>query len=66
MNPDAYDHEYGGIANGNGGNVFEYLDFREITDEEIEFIRAWTGAGSRTITHLYEAITIITQRQSIL
>lgn len=35
VNPDAYEHEYGGVANGNGGNVFEYLEFREITDEEI-------------------------------
>lgn len=24
-----------GIANGNGGNVFEYLEIRDITDEEI-------------------------------
>lgn len=35
VNPEAYDHEYGGVANGNGGQVFEYLEFREITDEEI-------------------------------
>lgn len=35
VNPDAYEHEYGGVANGNGGTVFEYLEFREITDEEI-------------------------------
>lgn len=31
----AYEHEYLGIPNGNGGNVFEYLEIREITDEEI-------------------------------
>ena len=44
VNPDAYDHEYGGIANGNGGNVFEYLEFREITDEEIAaFDRIYQG-----------------------
>ena len=35
VNPDAYDNEYMGKANGNGGNVFEYLELREITDEEI-------------------------------
>lgn len=35
INPEAYEHEYGGVANGNGGMVFEYLEFREITDEEI-------------------------------
>lgn len=35
INPEAYDHEYLGIPNGNGGNVFEYLEIRTITDEEI-------------------------------
>lgn len=35
VNPNAYEHEYMGIANGNGGNVFEYLEIRNITDEEI-------------------------------
>lgn len=36
VNPAAYAHEYMGEANGEGGNVFEYLEVREITDEEIE------------------------------
>ena len=35
VNPNAYEHEYMGIANGDGGNVFEYLEIRDITDEEI-------------------------------
>lgn len=35
VNPNAYEHEYMGVANGNGGNVFEYLEIRDITDEEI-------------------------------
>ena len=35
VNPNAYEHEYGGVPNGNGGNVFEYLEIREITNEEI-------------------------------
>lgn len=35
VNANAYEHEYMGIANGNGGNVFEYLEIRDITDEEI-------------------------------
>lgn len=35
INPEAYEHEYGGVANGNGGMVFEYLEFRTITDEEV-------------------------------
>lgn len=36
VNPEAYEHEYMGVANGEGGSVFEYLDIRKITDEEIE------------------------------
>lgn len=44
VNPNAYDHEYGGEANGNGGNVFEYLELRTITDEEIAtFDRIYQG-----------------------
>ena len=35
VNPTAYEHEYLGIPNGDGGNVFEYLEIRTITDEEI-------------------------------
>lgn len=34
-NPRAYDHEYLGNAVGTGGNIFELLELREITDEEI-------------------------------
>ena len=35
VNPDAYEHEYLGVPNGDGGNVFEFLEIRDITDEEI-------------------------------
>ena len=35
INRAAYEHEYLGVPNGDGGNVFEYLEIREITDEEI-------------------------------
>ena len=35
VNPDAYENEYMGKANGNGGNVFEYIEDKPITDEEI-------------------------------
>lgn len=35
INPEAYEHEYMGVANGDGGNVFEYLEIRTITDDEI-------------------------------
>lgn len=36
VNPAAYEHEYGGVANGEGGAVFEYLEIRKIEDEEIK------------------------------
>lgn len=36
VNPEAYEHEYLGIPNGEGGAVFTQLEIREITDEEIE------------------------------
>ena len=35
INQEAYEHEYLGVPNGDGGNVFEYLEIRDITDEEI-------------------------------
>lgn len=34
-NPTAYENEYLGIANGTGGNVFDNVEIREITDGEI-------------------------------
>lgn len=40
----AYEHEYLGIATGDGGSVFENLEIREITDEEIKsFDRIYNG-----------------------
>lgn len=36
VNPVAYEHEYLGVPNGNGGNVFDMIEVRRITDEEIE------------------------------
>jgi PBSX family phage terminase large subunit len=35
VNPKAYDHEYMGIANGTGGQVFENVVCRAMTDDEI-------------------------------
>lgn len=44
INPIAYEHEYLGEANGTGGNVFENIVIRKITDEEIkEFDRIGNG-----------------------
>lgn len=36
VNPDAYDHEYGGKPIGLGTEIFKFLEIRTITDEEIE------------------------------
>ena len=44
VNPEAYEHEYGGVANGTGGAVFEYIEARTITDDEIrQFDRIYQG-----------------------
>ena len=44
INPEAYEHEYLGIANGNGGNVFDNVEVREISDDEIkQFDRIYNG-----------------------
>lgn len=37
VNPEAYEHEYMGVANGDGGAVFEFLQIREITNAEIKY-----------------------------
>lgn len=44
VNPQAYENEYLGIANGDGGNVFTNVETREITNDEIaEFDRILQG-----------------------
>lgn len=44
-NENAYQHEYLGIAVGTGGNVFDNLELREITDKEIAtFDHIYQGA----------------------
>lgn len=43
-NPTAYENEYMGVANGTGGNVFDNVVIREVTDEEIKnFDRLYKG-----------------------
>lgn len=45
VNPTAYENEYLGVANGNGGSVFDNVEVRDITDEEIKrFDRVYNGA----------------------
>lgn len=54
VNPTAYEHEYLGVPNGNGGNVFEYLEIRTITDEEIAaFDRIYQGVDWGWFPDLY-------------
>lgn len=44
VNPTAYENEYMGVANGTGGNVFNNVTIRKITDEEIAiFDRIYFG-----------------------
>ncbi len=44
VNPEAYEHEYCGMANGEGGSVFNNLTLRPVTDEEIiGFDRIYNG-----------------------
>lgn len=44
VDPKAYEHEYMGEPNGDGGNVFDNIEVREITEEEIShFDRIYQG-----------------------
>nr|DAG04916.1 MAG TPA: terminase large subunit [Siphoviridae sp. ctClL93] len=44
VNPAAYEHEYLGVPNGDGGNVFDNITARAITDDEIaRFDRIYQG-----------------------
>lgn len=69
INPEAYEHEYLGVPNGDGGNVFEYLEIRDITDEEISHMDKifqgcdWGFSLIRML--LFVCITIITLKRYI-
>ena len=53
-NPTAYENEYLGVANGSGGNVFDNVEIREITDEEIaEFDHIMNGVDWGWYPDLY-------------
>lgn len=44
VNPRAYEHEYLGVPTGTGGNVFENVNARKITDEDrAQFERVYRG-----------------------
>ncbi len=54
INPDAYENEYMGEANGNGGSVFDNVTIREITDAEIkQFDRVLNGVDWGWYPDLY-------------
>lgn len=53
-NPTAYDNEYLGVANGTGGNIFDNVTVREITDEEIaKFDMIYNGVDWGWFPDLY-------------
>lgn len=53
-NPTAYENEYMGVANGSGGNVFDNVTVREITDEEIaRFDHIYNGVDWGWFPDLY-------------
>jgi len=54
VNPTAYENEYMGVANGTGGNVFDNVEIRAITDEEIKrFDRVLNGVDWGWYPDLY-------------
>ena len=58
-NPTAYENEYMGIANGTGGNVFDNVEIRAITDEEIKsFDNALNGVDWGWYPDLYAFVRV--------
>lgn len=59
VNPVAYENEYMGVANGTGGNVFDNVVIREITDEEItQFDRIYNGVDWGYYPDLYAFVRV--------
>lgn len=68
-NPTAYDNEYMGVANGTGGNVFDNVVIREVTDEEIkEFDRLYRGVdwGWYPDPYAYNCMTYIASQHKLI
>lgn len=68
-NPVAYENEYLGIANGTGGNVFDNVVIREVTDEEIkEFDRLYRGVdwGWYPDPYAYNCMTYIPSQHKLI
>ena len=59
VNPDAYENEYMGVANGSGGSVFDNVTIREITDAEIaQFDRVMNGVDWGWYPDLYAFVRV--------
>lgn len=59
VNPDAYENEYMGVANGSGGSVFDNVTIREITDDEIaQFDRVLNGVDWGWYPDLYAFVRV--------
>ncbi len=59
VNPSAYEHEYLGIPNGAGGNVFEDVEIREISDAEIaSFDRIYQGVDWGWYPDIYAFVRV--------
>lgn len=68
-NPTAYENEYMGVANGTGGNVFDNVVIREITDDEIaQFDRLYKGVdwGWYPDPYAYNNMTYIASRHELI
>ena len=58
-NPTAYENEYMGVANGTGGNVFDNVLIREITDSEIaQFDNIYNGVDWGWYPDLYAFVRV--------
>ena len=59
VNPDAYENEYMGVANGSGGSVFDNVTIRPITDDEIsQFDRVLNGVDWGWYPDLYAFVRV--------
>lgn len=68
-NPVAYENEYLGVANGTGGNVFDNVTIREVTDEEIKtFDRFYRGVdwGWYPDPYAYNCMTYIPSQHKLI
>lgn len=68
-NPIAYENEYMGIANGTGGNVFDNVTIREVTDDEIKtFDRLYRGVdwGWYPDPYAYNCMTYISSQHKLI